>query len=148
MKHAIEISYLIAAIYFLSGCTVLDKIGGAAFEAEVSTEMIDGVPTNVTNWVTKPNIKAGITLGGQVAPQPIGGFISSVLLGALSIFGLWRSRNYKKAAVDAVEFGQAVKEELGKSELKDQLSFIKKTQKAMQKANGTWGVIRSILDKS
>lgn len=148
MKNAIEIGYLIAAIYFLSGCTVLEKIGDATLEAEVSTELVNGVPTTVTNYVTKPNLKAGITLGGQVAPQPVGGFISSILLGALSIVGLWKSKQYKKAAIDAVEFGQSVKDELSKSELKDQLSFIKKTQKAMQKSNGTWAIIRSILDKS
>ena len=147
MKHAIEIGYLIIAIYVLSGCTVMEKIGDAVYEAEVSTEVIDGVPTTVTNWVTKPNIKAGVTIGGQVAPQPVGGFISSVILGVLSIAGLWKSRQYKKAATDAIEFGQAVKSELSKSDLKDQLSIIKKTQKTMQKANGTWGIIRTLISK-
>ena len=97
------------AIYILSGCAVMEKIGDVVYEAEVSTEVIDGVPTTVTNWVTKPNIKAGVTIGGQVAPQPVGGFISSVILGVLSIAGLWKSRQYKKAATDAIEFGQAIK---------------------------------------
>ena len=148
MRNAIEIGYLIFAIYFFTGCSVLEKVGDAVYEEQVTVEFVNGVPTQVTNYITKPNIKAGLKIGGNVAPQPIGGFIASTILGLLSIAGLWKSRKYKQAAVDAVEFGQSVKEELGKSELKEQLGIIKKTQKAMQKANGTWTIIRNILHKN
>ena len=148
MKTAIEIGFLASAIFVLSGCGTLENISDTIYTAEVTTEVdANGVQHSVTNFVAHPGIKAAIGFGGQVAPQPIGGFVSSAILGALSIFGLVKSRQFKKAAVDAVEFGQALKAEFAKSDLKDGLQAIKNSQKILQKSNGTWGIIRNILNK-
>tara|TARA_R100001086_G_scaffold234293_1_gene156484 strand:- start:14033 stop:14482 length:450 start_codon:yes stop_codon:yes gene_type:complete len=148
MKTAIEIGFLASTIFILSGCGTLENISDKLYTAEVTTEIgADGIPHNVTNYVARPNVKATVALGGQIAPQPIGGFVSSAVLGLLSIFGLVKSRQFKRAAVDAVEFGQAVKAELSKSDLKEQLQSIKNSQKILQKSNGTFGIIRNILNK-
>ena len=148
MKNAIEIGFLAASIFILSGCGTIDNLSEKLYTAEVTTEIgPNGMPLNVTNYVARPSVKATIGLGSQIAPQPVGGFVGMSLLSLLSIFGLVKSRQFKKAAVDAVEFGQAVKSELAKSDLKDQLQSIKNSQKILQKSNGTWSVIRNILNK-
>jgi hypothetical protein len=63
MKNAIEIGFLATAIFMLSGCAALEQATGWAYEAEVTTQVLpDGSQQSVTNWVTKPNVKTGITI--------------------------------------------------------------------------------------
>ncbi len=148
MKNAIEIGFLAAAIFVLSGCSALEKATGWAYEAEVSTQVLpDGTEQSVTNWVTKPNVKTGITIGGQLTPQPVGGIASQAILALLGIGAAIRGRQWKKAAVSGVEAAQELKQALNKSNAKGKLESILGNLKTQQKAAGTWALIRSILAK-
>jgi len=146
-KNLLEIALLCGALVALSGCTQLKSVGDWVYEAEVSTQTIDGVPVTTTNWVTKPNIEAGVTIGGQIAPQPLGGIVSTALLSLLSVGAFVRGRQWKKAAVSGVEAAQEFKAALGKSNAKGKLENILGNLKTQQKAAGTWALIKSILAK-
>ena len=63
LKNLLEIALLCGALVALSGCSQLKSVGDWVYEAEVSTQTIDGVDVTTTNWVTKPNKK-------QQAPGP------------------------------------------------------------------------------
>ena len=148
MKNAIEIGFLATALFMLSGCAALEQATGWAYEAEVTTQVLpDGSEQSITNWVTKPNIAAGVTIGGQIAPQPVGGIVSTALLSLLSVGAFVRGRQWKKAAVSGVEAAQELKAALAKSNSKGKLENILGNLKTQQKAAGTWALIKSILGK-
>lgn len=148
MRNAIEIGFLATALFMLSGCAALEQATGWAYDAEVTTQVLpDGSQQSVTNWVTKPNVKTGITIGGQLAPQPVGSIASQAIIALLGIGAAIRGRQWKKAAVSGVEAAQEFKAALNKSNAKGKLDGILGNLKTQQKAAGTWGLIKSILGK-
>jgi len=146
MKNAIEIGFLTASLLVLSGCAQFEKASNWVHTAEVETEIIDGQEVKSTNWVVNPKLETGITIAGDIAPFP-GNLISEGILALLGIGAALRGRQWKKAAVDAVDAGQNFRYSLNKSNRKSTIDLITDGLKTQQKVNGTFNLIRSILRK-
>jgi len=146
MKKWIELAFLCTAILTLSGCSTLEKATGWAFEQDVQTQIVDGKEITSTNWVVRPSVENGLRITGSIVPGA-GSLVSEGIIAALAAFAAYRGRQWKKAAVDAVDAGQQFKRALDKTNGKSKIADIVSGLKTQQKSNGTFAFIKKILEK-
>ena len=143
MKKTIEIGFLAAALYALSGCAQLDRAADYAYEPVVTTNAISGVQTN---YVVRENLTRGINLAGDLVPVPWGGLASNALIALLGIGAAARGRQWKRAAVSGVSAAQAFK--AGLKELDTvRADKVKGAVITEQRTAGTQSLIQKILNQ-
>jgi hypothetical protein len=150
MKKAIDVAFLVSAMYFLSGCTHWEKIADSIYEPITVTNTLDtaqGPVSMVTTngWVVSPNVKSGVNLAGDLAPTPYGGLIANAVLGALGILAHVRSKKWKNATLSAVSAAQDFKRELSGLDSKV-AQATKQKVRTDQKIKGTQTEIQKALD--
>lgn len=155
MRNLIEIAAVSAAIVLLSGCTqlesIVDKIGGVAHEQQVVTRTnVVNTPlgpievvNSWTNFTVRPQAQAAANVPQELG-VPFGSLITFVLTSALAITAAFRSRQYRKGMLSALDAGNQFKDELKKHNI-DISSVIASVVKD-QKNTGTFPLIKKLLN--
>ena len=168
-KHII----IISAAVLLTGCQVVDKIGGLAYEPVVeetttyenvvvrTPEVVDVNGQPITNWVDKvesrpvtlvrtnewrlnPNLGDGIRMFGDVAPFPWAGTAATLLISALGVGAHAMGRRWKKVASESVQFAMDVRTELKKHDAA-KADALKAEAAKRQTSNGTKDLVDTLL---
>jgi uncharacterized membrane protein len=149
-KKTIVIGSLTGLLLF-TGCAQLESLSDRVYTPELSFET-NTVNTAVgpaqviitkTNWVVSSRTKAVAELPDQIG-IPFGSLITFVAMSILSIGAMVRGKKYKDATLSALDAGNQFKEELRKNKI-DVNGMLKGMQKS-QKKNGTFAIIRKLLD--
>jgi hypothetical protein len=149
-KKTIVIGSLTGLLLF-TGCSQLESLSDRVYTPEYSFET-NTVNTAVgpaqvvitkTNWVVSSRSKAVAELPKQIG-IPFGSLITFVAMSILSIGAMVRGKKYKDATLSALDAGNQFKTELRRNKI-DVDGLLKGIQKS-QKKNGTFSIIRKLLD--
>lgn len=142
MVQAMKNLLIITIIPFFMGCAALDKLVLSDPTPAVNDagQTIDPPPT------VKQGIKAAVELAGDVVPVPWAGLAANGLLLALTSYGSFRGKRWKKAATSAIQAGNEFRQ-VAKQVAPDRYQEVKSRITGMQNADGTRKLIKVILNQ-
>ena len=132
----IFIPIIIIAQLFI-GCAALDKL----YVPDQSTD------TQAQGQMTlRPAIRSVVSVAGDAVPVPWAGLAANGLLLALTSYGSFRGKRWKKAATSAIQAGNEFRQ-VAKQVAPERYQEVKSRITGMQNADGTRKLIKVILNQ-